>query len=483
MEKHLLSKSTFIRGVQCNKSLYLHKHRYFLRDRLSPEQLARFSRGIDVGLLAQNLFPGGIDCKPGSPRQYAKSLQKTQQIISEAAAKVIYEAVFQHQQVLIMLDVLAYENGSWNGYEVKSSLKISDTFLLDAALQYYVMKGAGLALDRFFLVHLNPDYIRDSELMLHKLFTKTDVTDQVLQRQPFIAQKIDELIGVVVLTKSPEIDIGTHCNYPYPCDFIGHCFKNVPVGSVLELTQWAEEEKFMMYDAGTIALANIKPTTALSQAQQIELHHRQSGSEYFDTSGLKVFFYKISDAPVFLNLLSHRQAVPAWKGYKPYDQFPLAADFGRGEWHESFVNDAGDAPDERFFDFLKPLMAGGESVVVFDAVRFQELLQRMAHRHNNMRDTIEAFAVHIIDLQEVFSQVLYYNPQAGQDFSLLQLSKILFGNSQLTNLPFSSDALATDKYLKADKPLPEVLRQTLAAYSHGLQIMTEAFYYYLKQKF
>jgi hypothetical protein len=184
-----------------------------------------------------------------------------------------------------------------------------------------------------------------------------------------------------------------------------------------------------------------------------------------------------------LNLLSHRQAVPAWKGYKPYDQFPLAADFGRGEWHESFVNDAGDAPDKRFFDFLKPLMAGGESVVVFDAVRFQELLQRMAHRHNNMRDTIEAFAVHIIDLQEVFSQVLYYNPQAGQDFSLLQLSKILFGNSQLTNLPFSSDALATDKYLKADKPLPEVLRQTLAAYSHGLQIMTEAFYYYLKQKF
>lgn len=483
MEKHLLSKSTFIRGVQCGKSLYLHKHRPFLRDRLSPEQLARFSRGTNVGLLAQNLFPGGIDCKPGSPRQYAKSLEKTQQIISNASANVIYEAVFQHQQVLIMLDVLVHENGSWNAYEVKSSLKISDTFLLDAALQYYVMKGAGLPINIFFLTHLNPDYNRDSQLDLHQLFIKNDVTDEVLQRQPFIEKKIEELIGVAALTKSPEIAIGNHCNLPYPCDFIGHCFKNVPVGSVLELTQWSAEEKFAMYDAGTIALADIKPTTALSQAQQIELRYRQSGSEYIDTSGLKDFFNKISDAPVFLSLLSHRQAVPAWKGYKTYDQLPLSADFGRGKWHESFVNDAADAPDERFFDFLQPLIASGGSVVVFDAARFQELLQRMAHRHSDMHPAIETFAARIIDFQEVFSQMLYYNPHAGQDFSLLQLSKVLFGNSHLTNVPFASDALATDKFLKADKPMPEAVAQALTGYSHGLQIMTEAFYNYLKQKF
>ncbi len=483
MEKHLLSKSTFIRGVQCNKSLYLHKHRPFLRDRLSPEQLARFSRGTNVGLLAQNLFPGGIDCKPGSPRQYVKSLEKTQQIVQEASANVIYEAVFQHQQVLIMLDVLVHENGSWNAYEVKSSLKISDIFLMDAALQYYVMKGAGLALNKFFLVHLNPDYVRDSQLDLHQLFTKTDVTDQVLQRQSFIAQKIDELIGVVALTKSPVIPIGTHCNRPYPCDFIGHCYKNVPAGSVLELTHWSDEEKFAMYDAGTIALADINNTTELSQAQQIELHCRQEGCEHFDTGGLRDFFNKISDTPMFFSLLSHRQAVPAWKGYRPYDQLPLSASFGSGNENSSFVNDSLDAPDEHFFDFLQPLIASGKSVVVFDAARFRELLQRMAHRHSKMKSDVETFAARIIDFKEVFSQMLYYNPHAGQDFSLLQLSKNLFGNSHLTNVPFASDALATDRYLKADKPMTEATTQMLAGYSHGLQNMTEAFYKYLKEKY
>jgi hypothetical protein len=482
LEKHQLSKSTFIRGVQCSKSLYLHKHRPYLRDRVSPEQLARFSRGIGVGLLAQNLFPGGIDCKPASPRLYAKSREKTQQIISEASTEVVYEAVFQHQQVLIMLDVLVHENENWNAYEVKSSLKISDTFLLDAALQYYVMKGAGLALDKFFLVHLNPEYVRDSELDLHQLFIKTDVTDQVLQRQTLIVQKIDELIGVVALTKSPEILIGTHCNNPYPCDFIGHCFKNVPVGSVLDLTHWSAEEKFAMYDAGTIALADIHNTTELNQAQQIELRCRQGGREHFDASGLKDFFNKISDAPVFFSLLSHRQAIPGWRSYKPYDQLPLSAGFGSGNENSSFVNNSADAPDERFFDFLQLLIATSGSVVVFDAARFQELLQRMAFRHSNIRHDTEILAARIIDLKEVFSHMLYYNPHAGEDFSLLHLSKILFGNSHLTNVLFASDALATDSYLKSDKPMDVATVQKLAAYSQSHQAMTAAFYNYLKGK-
>jgi len=52
MEKHVLSKSTFIRGNQCLKSLYLNKKRPFLRDKLSPEQLEKFRRGHNVGFLA-----------------------------------------------------------------------------------------------------------------------------------------------------------------------------------------------------------------------------------------------------------------------------------------------------------------------------------------------------------------------------------------------------------------------------------------------
>lgn len=55
-----LSKSLFIRGLQCHKSLYLHKHHPELKDEVPPSREALFQSGYEVGLMAQSLFPGGI---------------------------------------------------------------------------------------------------------------------------------------------------------------------------------------------------------------------------------------------------------------------------------------------------------------------------------------------------------------------------------------------------------------------------------------
>ncbi len=164
MERHILSKSTFIRGNQCLKSLYLNKKRPFLRDKLSPEQLAKFRRGSRLGILAQQLFTGGIDLSPRSPSQYQKRVLETAEIIRQRKHDTLYEAVFQFDQLLIMLDILNYKNGEWHGYEVKSSLKISDTYLLDAAFQYYVITNSGLKLKDMFLIYVNKDYSLESEL-------------------------------------------------------------------------------------------------------------------------------------------------------------------------------------------------------------------------------------------------------------------------------------------------------------------------------
>ena len=58
--KYKLSKSTFIRGLQCEKSLYLYKKHYKLKDSTSPSLQAIFDQGNQIGVLAQSLFPGGI---------------------------------------------------------------------------------------------------------------------------------------------------------------------------------------------------------------------------------------------------------------------------------------------------------------------------------------------------------------------------------------------------------------------------------------
>ena len=57
MANSRLSKSTFIRGLQCEKSLFLYKHHYKLKDPISPSLQSIFDQGTSIGLLAQELFP------------------------------------------------------------------------------------------------------------------------------------------------------------------------------------------------------------------------------------------------------------------------------------------------------------------------------------------------------------------------------------------------------------------------------------------
>jgi len=46
MNTHLLSKSSFIRGIQCDKHLYLYKYHYDEMDEVSEMQKAIFKEGL-----------------------------------------------------------------------------------------------------------------------------------------------------------------------------------------------------------------------------------------------------------------------------------------------------------------------------------------------------------------------------------------------------------------------------------------------------
>ena len=110
------------------------KHPY-LRDKLSIEQRAKFQRGTDVGVLAHEYFPNGVDMSPNSPSQFPKKVAETWANLSNPEINVMYEAVFQYNDTLIMLDMLIRDGDRWLAVEVKSSLRLSDIYQNGAALQ------------------------------------------------------------------------------------------------------------------------------------------------------------------------------------------------------------------------------------------------------------------------------------------------------------------------------------------------------------
>ena len=121
--KKYLSKSTFIKGVQCHKALYLHKYHFDFSDQINAQQQAMFDRGTSIGVLALKLFPGGVDASPKDYTQYFESFKYTQELINNGV-EVIYEAGFCFDHVMCFIDILVKENGRWHAYEVKSSTKV-----------------------------------------------------------------------------------------------------------------------------------------------------------------------------------------------------------------------------------------------------------------------------------------------------------------------------------------------------------------------
>jgi len=220
--EYILSKSTYIRGLQCYKSLYLNKHRPYLRDKISEEQLAKFARGHAVGKIAQKLFPDGVLLsRPGNT-----SAQKTTKLIQESCP-VIYEACFISENVLIALDILVKQDEGYYAYEVKSSMGLSQVYYNDASLQYYVMRSSGLKPEKIFLIHRNPEVELSESRDLKQAFIFTDVTDECIRQDNEISQAIQQMIEVLAKDKSPDIFPGEHCMKPYPCDFRGVCWKKI----------------------------------------------------------------------------------------------------------------------------------------------------------------------------------------------------------------------------------------------------------------
>lgn len=358
------------------------KHPY-LRDKLSIEQRAKFQRGTDVGVLAHAYFPGGVDMSPNSPSQFPKKVQETMTNLANPAVNVMYEAVFQHNDTLIMLDILVRDGEKWMAVEVKSSLRLSDTYYNDAALQYYVLHGCGVPLSDFKLMYLNADYVKNGAIDVKQLFKLESVMEYVVEREDFVAKNVERLKAVVALPHAPVVEIGKQCNDPYPCDFYGHCWKHV------------REPNFYTIDYKTLYSLAPQPKP------------RSVG---------------------YLNLLLHRPAVPEIDGTKPYEEMILAfALQGEHETNDCFVWDCFD-DHSRWREAIPVLiekLSHYELIVCFTPQNLTTTLLR----HEIIQN--KEVGHKVFNLFDVLLEAHFYHPSIKRGMTLQRLAEALFPDSKL----------------------------------------------------
>ena len=160
--KHI-SKSNFITGLQCEKALYLKKFHSQLADEITLNKKNIFEVGTQVGLLAQDLFPGGVDSSPEDYSKISESIDYTKSLMQNGI-EIIYEAAFEYEHVRCFVDILVKKENEWHIYEVKSSTHISETYINDVALQYFILRKCGLKVSGASVVHIDNSYVKSGDL-------------------------------------------------------------------------------------------------------------------------------------------------------------------------------------------------------------------------------------------------------------------------------------------------------------------------------
>ncbi|SEJ91284.1 protein of unknown function [Paraburkholderia diazotrophica] len=423
MSMRPLSKSKLMAYRQCAKRLWLEVHRPGLRED-SAATRASFRTGHQVGALAQRLYDvkgegTTIELRLGNVNE---ALARTQDALCTSGP--IFEAGFAIDGALSFADVMlrtdTSDSTAWHMVEVKSSTEIKDYYLDDAAIQAFIVKRAGVALETIALAHINRNWVYRGDGDYRGLLAEHDVSRHAFGREDEVQTWIDAAQAVVRQPDEPDVRINRQCVTPYACGFLAHCERaepraEHPVQWLPRIQRKALKGWIEAHPGGDL---NDVPDDLLTDMQRRVKTHTLSGETFFDAQGAAADLAGHGLPAYFLDFETIQFAVPIWKGTRPFQQIPfqfsvhqLCSD-GRLD-HRSFVDLSGGDPSLAFADAL--VSACGDTGPVFaynasfEATRIRELAGRFGH----VATALLAIEARIVDLLRITERRYYHPGQRG----------------------------------------------------------------------
>jgi predicted RecB family nuclease len=377
-----ISKSRFVAGCQCLKRLYWQVHQPELAGTPDAAAVAIMEQGREVGMLARQLFPGGVEV--GGSGGLERAIRITRELVADPDVPAIFEGVFEHEGVHVKVDVLQRRrDGRWRLIEVKSTADLKEHHLEDVAIQHRVVSRCGLDLASSCLAHVDRDYVfQGGSLDARRFFRIKNLTRRIERLLPKLTFQLRAEFTVLAMPKAPDISAGRHCTEPVACEFFDRCNPPLPddhIGYLPRLHASAAEE---LEEMGVESISDIPVDFPLSERQRRACTSVQTGQAWFSAElgkELETLTYPL----FFMDFETINPAIPRFSGMRPFDPLPFqwSVHVQRGagdepEHHEFLATDSND-PRREFITSLCDALGDSGSIVVygpFESQRLSELI-------------------------------------------------------------------------------------------------------------
>lgn len=212
-----ITKTDFMRGMQCRKMLWLDKHKPGLKV-IPPETQKRLDAGNDFGDRAMSMFGEYEEMtvyRPGTTIPDTKAMVAKTAEHLEKGTPIICEAAFIYYNNYCAVDILRKTETGYDFYEVKNGPTVYDQFIRDAGFQYYIINRCKLNIGKIYIVTHGEDE--------ENPFVLNEVTVKAKGYSKWIDDNIWDLNRMQKQSEEVQADIGEQCTKPYECWYYGYC--------------------------------------------------------------------------------------------------------------------------------------------------------------------------------------------------------------------------------------------------------------------
>jgi len=465
-----LSKSLILKGLQCPKALWLTKNPPAFDLPARPDLEAKFAAGTGVGILAQQLFPGGVEV-PYEGLSFPAQLARTKELIA-GGAEIIYEASFSFSAIFVKVDILVRDGDAWQIHEVKMGTSVKPVNLDDVAIQHYVLNGCGLKISSDHLVHINTGYVRQGEIDVHGLFRSENITGKVMARLQSLPEAARECRRTMGEHSEPAIAIGPHCRTPYECDFIPYCWRDIPENSVFDL-RGTGADKFALFRQGIIDFAAI-PLDQLNSKQRQQVEATLKRENFIDRDNIREFLGSLWYPMCYLDFETSNEPLPPYDGTRPYQQIPFQFSLhvqsrkAAEPEHFEFLADPGSDPRRELAANLLAIIPENACILTYNQSFERSVLNGLAEQLPDLNEELSKRIANIRDLMLPFRRRDIYFWQFNGSYSIKEVLPVLAPEFSYQELEVADGLAAIQAYQQLgrieNQQEAEQLRKNLLAY-------------------
>ena len=432
---------------------------------------SRFATGHDVGDAACRLLPDGvmIEAEP----DLATAAATTAALLQAGVRRPLFEATFQHDGVLVRVDVLEpQKEDGWRIAEVKSSTRVKAHHLSDLATQVWVAREAGVRVASACIRRIDTGFVLQREGELEGLFADEECLEEI---EPLIAGRpvIVEQARLTLAGEEPERETGDHCSAPFACEFRAWCDRAAPPAPEWPVTVLPRGGGRRWLEQGVADLGEIDPAQLANAIDRRVWTATVSGEAWHDVEGARRAMAGWTWPRSWLDFETIGPAVPRWVGARPYQQTPfqfslhVEQEDGRLD-HLEFLSLDGRDPRRDCAEALIAMVPKQGAVIAYNAGFERGRIMELAAAFPDLASDLGSIALRIVDLLPVARAHWYHRDQRGS-WSIKAVLPTIAPELDYAGLDVQDGGQAQEAWLEAvsGQATPgriEALRKGLLAY-------------------